>query len=299
MRLMHRSAVRAALGLALTGTFGPAQAQEAKRPEKHEWDYRAARGPQQWGNLMPEFTQAPAVPSQTPLLTEPAEPAAPQRRTLGCFFPNVGRSFVGVFSKETVAPFIFGGAVSSLGSLFDDNVHNSATHLSRGELGDTLGGPAVSASLAIGLFVSGRFVKEGRFRATTYDLGVGTLVNAGYTGILKHAVGRERPDKSNDLSFPSGHTSHAFMFATIVQKHYGWKLGAPLYAFAGFVGYSRLNKDVHWLSDVLAGATLGYIAGITVVRQDHKPVPVRRTVMVAPILGPSHQRGLQLAVSFR
>ncbi len=244
-------------------------------------------------------TQASAVPSPTPLVTELAEPAVPERRTLGRFFPNVGRSFVGVFSKETVAPLLFGGALSSFGSLFDDNVHNSVTHLSLGDLGDTLGGPAVSASLAIGLFVSGRFVKEGRFRAATYDLAVGTVLDAGYFQLVKVAVGRERPDRSNNQSFPSGHTSHAFMFATIAQKHYGWKLGAPLYAFAGFVGYSRLNKDVHWLSDVLAGATLGYISGITVVRQDHKPVPGRRTVMVAPILGPSHQRGLQLAVTFR
>jgi membrane-associated phospholipid phosphatase len=244
-------------------------------------------------------TQAPAVPSPTPLIAEPVEAKALERRTLGRFFPNVGRSFIGVFSKPSVAPLIIGGSLAGFGSLLDDDIHESAAKDSLGDAGDTLGGPVVSLSVATALFIGGRFANEGRFRAMTYDLGVGTLVNAGYTEIIKVAVGRERPDQSDNKSFPSGHTSHSFMVATIARKHYGWKLGAPMYAIAGFIGYSRLNKDKHWFSDVLAGATLGYISGITVVRQDDKPVPARRTVMVSPILGPHQQRGLQLAITFR
>ena len=244
-------------------------------------------------------TQAPAATAPSPAPTEPVEATALERRTLGRFFPNFGRSVGGVFSKPTLAPLLIGGAVTGLGSLLDDSIHESISHTSLGDTGATFGGPLVSGGIVLGLFVGGRFAGNGRFQSMTYDFAVGTLVDAGYFQLLKVAVRRERPDGSNNQSFPSGHTSHAFMMATIARKHYGWKLGAPMYALAGLIGYSRLNKDVHWFSDVLAGATLGYIAGITVVRQDDKPLPARHTVAVTPVFGPAHQRGLQVTLTFR
>jgi membrane-associated phospholipid phosphatase len=98
------------------------------------------------------------------------------------------------------------------------------------------------------------------------------MVNAAWTGALKYGVRRERPDGSNRRSFPSGHTSNAFAWATIADHHYGHKLGLPAYAVAGLIGVSRLEKNVHHLSDVLAGATLGYVVGRTVVRGDGEAV---------------------------
>jgi len=98
------------------------------------------------------------------------------------------------------------------------------------------------------------------------------LVNIGYTELLKAAVGRERPNGENDRSFPSGHTSNAFTLATVLERHYGWKAGVPAYAVAATMGYSRIVRDKHWLSDVVAGATLGYIVGRTVVRVNGKPL---------------------------
>ena len=52
---------------------------------------------------------------------------------------------------------------------------------------------------------------------------------------LKYTVRRERPDGSNNKSFPSGHAASAFATATVLQRHYGWKVGAPAYALGSYV----------------------------------------------------------------
>jgi membrane-associated phospholipid phosphatase len=126
------------------------------------------------------------------------------------------------------------------------------------------------------------------------------IVNFAYTEAIKLAVGRERPNGEDSQSFPSGHTSNAFALAAVVEGHYGWKLGVPAYLLAGFVGASRLEQDKHYLSDVVAGATLGYIVGRTVVRANSRPLehPGRGTTLnVSPIVT-RHARGLQVSVMF-
>ena len=90
--------------------------------------------------------------------------------------------------------------------------------------------------------------------------------NLGATYVLKTVVGRERPDGSNSRSFPSGHTSVAFQGAGFVHFRYGIRYALPLYAAAGFVGYSRIEAGKHYLGDVLAGAALGVLSAWLVVR---------------------------------
>jgi hypothetical protein len=70
---------------------------------------------------------------------------------------------------------------------------------------------------------------------------------------------------------------------------------------AGLVGASRLEQDKHYLSDVVAGATLGYIVGRTVVRLNSRPLEggsARSAELnLAPIVS-RHTRGLRLSVVF-
>lgn len=77
------------------------------------------------------------------------------------------------------------------------------------------------------------------------------------TYALKLTVKKERPNKENNNSFPSGHTSIAFASAAFVQKRYGWEYGIPAYALAGYVGYTRIKATKHDGWDVLAGAAIG------------------------------------------
>jgi membrane-associated phospholipid phosphatase len=105
-----------------------------------------------------------------------------------------------------------------------------------------------------------------RFRAAAYDTSQAVLVNSLYTFAIKSTAHRTRPDGSDQLSFPSGHTSNAFAIATVWAKHYGAEAAVPGYVMAGLVGVSRMAIHRHHLSDVVAGAALGTIVGRSVVR---------------------------------
>ena len=81
------------------------------------------------------------------------------------------------------------------------------------------------------------------------------------TEILKRTVREDRPtsetkNRSGD-SFPSGHTSNAFAGAGYWQMRYGWWVGAPMYAAASLVAYSRVDAHAHYWWDVVAGAAIG------------------------------------------
>ena len=96
---------------------------------------------------------------------------------------------------------------------------------------------------------------------------------------MKLIARRERPDASDNHSFPSGHASVTFATATIIERHLGWKMSALGYAFASYVAASRLHDNVHWLSDVVFGAAVGTIAGRTVTEHGRNffnfvPTPV-------------------------
>lgn len=89
---------------------------------------------------------------------------------------------------------------------------------------------------------------------------MGNVVAASIVHPTKYFVQRERPDKSNFRSFPSGHTSTAFVAAELLHQEYGhispW-ISAAGYGTAAFTGYLRLQNNIHWLGDVVAGAAIG------------------------------------------
>ena len=86
------------------------------------------------------------------------------------------------------------------------------------------------------------------------------LTNTAATEALKLVISRERPDASDDHSFPSGHTSTSFQGASFIHIRYGLLKGLSAYAAATFVGFSRVYSDKHYVSDVLAGAALGTLS---------------------------------------
>ena len=63
------------------------------------------------------------------------------------------------------------------------------------------------------------------------------------------------------FSFPSGHTTHAFLMVTLLAGFFPVLL-LPALVWALLVGISRVYLGVHYLSDVLAGALLGTFCGI-------------------------------------
>lgn len=88
---------------------------------------------------------------------------------------------------------------------------------------------------------------------------------------IKDAMPRPRPsnlsfaqpmEEHRQSSFPSGHTTLAFCTATSafwVSRRRGDKFVGALFPWAAMVGWSRVYRGVHWPSDVVAGACLGFL----------------------------------------
>ena len=248
---------------------------------------------------------AAAIGPETPASREEAATAHPDdgRRTMSRWPANLGRDFGGVFHGDNLIPLVVGGTAAGTASFFDQDVRNSiqGNTLSWSSAAETGAGPIWSSVFVAGMFTAGRLSHHARFRAMTYDMLDAAIVNFVYTEVIKVAVGRERPNGQDNKSFPSGHTSNAFALAAVAERHYGWKIGVPAYGLAGLVGASRINEDKHYLSDVVAGATLGYVVGRAVVRVNGRPIEggsrPRAAVSVAPIVA-RHTQGVMLSVVF-
>lgn len=86
------------------------------------------------------------------------------------------------------------------------------------------------------------------------------LISAAMVVPLKHLVKEVRPDSSNALSFPSGHTATAFSSAQFMYREYrdsNFWLSISGYPFALFTGIYRSINNRHWVGDIVAGAGFG------------------------------------------
>ena len=81
-----------------------------------------------------------------------------------------------------------------------------------------------------------------------------------------------------------------------MHRAYGPWVGVPLYAFAAFVGYERIDARNHDLNDVISGAIIGLAIG-HVVYNNH--VPRILGMEVVPWVQPSRNAvGLSLSTSW-
>jgi membrane-associated phospholipid phosphatase len=126
----------------------------------------------------------------------------------------------------------------------------------------TLGTPLLVG--ATGVLKKDEFVK----RQFVGMLG-GFALNGFLTISLKYGIARERPFTSHSsliykkthaesMSFPSGHASAAFQWATsCVLAKPRWYIAVPAYMYACGIGYSRMHLGAHYPTDILGGAVVG------------------------------------------
>jgi membrane-associated phospholipid phosphatase len=131
------------------------------------------------------------------------------------------------------------------------------------EHGAIVGGLPFQLGAAFTAYGLGRAFKSDCLAAVGGEVVQAQLVAHALTYSIKFSVGRSRPD-GGGFSFPSGHTTSAFASATVLQRHFGWKVGVPAYGVATWVAASRVQGKRHYLSDVAFGAALGIVAGRTV-----------------------------------
>ncbi len=155
-----------------------------------------------------------------------------------------------------------------------------------------IGGPGVVIA-PIGLMAVGWVTRHGEMVQLGTRTAQAVAVGSSVTGILKGVTGRTRPvlgsrdsddfrfrggfGRGESASFPSGHTTAAFAFATAIttetarlHPRLAWGVGIASYSVAAGVGVARVYTHHHWASDVALGAGIGTLAGLAVDKLSHR-----------------------------
>jgi PAP2 superfamily len=200
----------------------------------------------------------------SPAAAQTSDTATAASRNL---FKALAADFRHLPSKSTALTLGIGGAIAVSTSPADARLTRDARQSVPIEesldAGAMLGGGLVQLGGAVASFAAGWMTSNPRLEALGSDLIRAQAMSGIMTQALKFATERTRPDGSR-YSFPSGHTSASFATATVLQGHFGWKVGLPAYAAAAYVGTSRLSENKHYASDVIFGAAIGLVSGRTV-----------------------------------
>jgi hypothetical protein len=202
--------------------------------------------------------------------------------------PSVGQLFSGTVqslralpSQKTVMITALGGAAALSTRPADSELRREFSVQTAS--GDPFKAGAVigSTAFALGAGVTTYSIARALGKPCAANLGADLIQAEVMSEVLvfgiKEATRRSRPEGSG-YSFPSGHTTVAFGSATVLQRHFGWKVGIPAYAVATYVAASRVEMKRHYLSDVAFGAALGIAVGHTI------PMGHSHGLMVTPIV---------------
>jgi membrane-associated phospholipid phosphatase len=126
--------------------------------------------------------------------------------------------------------------------------------------------------VAAGFYAYGALADDYEAKTVALDGFSASVLSSLVTSTIKGVVGRKRPNTGlgphyfvpfqGDYSFPSGHATGAFAFASVIASHYDnvW-VDASAYTVASLVGVARIQLDAHWASDVIAGGLIGGLIG--------------------------------------
>jgi membrane-associated phospholipid phosphatase len=221
----------------------------------------------------PGTPAAPNVPPVNPATPDPGpdenKPPTPVHTGFKALLYGLGQDVKHLPSLPNLYIAAAGGAAAFAVHPADDNVNIALrSHIT---LVNNIYRPAhivgetpVLVGFSLITYAVGRLTDRPKASHLGMDLIRAQLIASALTEALKYSTRRERPDGSDNLSFPSGHASETFATATVIERHMGWRMSAVGYAFAAYVASSRLHDNVHWMSDVVFGAAVGTIAGRTV-----------------------------------
>lgn len=189
------------------------------------------------------------------------------------FWNNLGKDF----SSPVTTPakwYLLGGSALTLAAIMlkdsvdypFQNYMSSNKPLGKwSHIGDLGGQGYANLAYALGMLASSQIDKENSdlYKLRAEHMFKSSLYTAAVTIALKSTVRAPRPNNPNEhTSWPSGHTSTAFSFASVVGSQHEWYWGAAAYSLATLTALSRLNDDRHYLRDVFAGATIAISYGL-------------------------------------
>jgi hypothetical protein len=241
-------------------------------------------GLEQTGHPSGDYRMSPGDFGSTLAATDPVGLEAPVAECPGsrkvpslaaygkAFLPDLVDGTKRIFSKDIAPVALIGLGLTGLAFTVDHQVQDyfqdrqPISHVSH--YGDSWGQGYVPFGLGVAMFATGEIIDNKRLT----DTGVVSIEALAVTGIatesLKYITHRERPNHQDNMSFPSGHASMTTAFAASVSEMYDWNLGiaVPLFSVATFVGASRIQDNMHYLSDVVAGMALGTVVGMSFAR---------------------------------
>jgi len=203
--------------------------------------------------------------------TAPA--GAPQEDTSLAHFPGALVDDIAALPTLENLWWLVGGTALTLGVYQFEDPERAAEALDRGvwdalsDFGNIWGDVRVQAPLALGAWGVGTWAHKPDLAELGFDLSRGLLLTYAVVGLMKPVFDRTRPN-GDRYSFPSGHTAAAFTTAGVVTRRYGGWAGAITIGLGVMTGMGRMEDLKHYASDVVAGATIGWIIGRTAARED-------------------------------
>jgi membrane-associated phospholipid phosphatase len=138
------------------------------------------------------------------------------------------------------------------------------------------GGGMNPVLIVLFFLIAGVAYLQRRWVSYAMGMGISGLTAGLLAQIVKHLVGRARPElwlgpthyaPGSSTSFPSGHTVGAFALAgVLIFASRSWTLRIVAFLLALAVGLSRILAFRHWGSDVAASAVLGLVTAWVVTR---------------------------------
>ncbi|HLC77540.1 MAG TPA: phosphatase PAP2 family protein [Candidatus Nanoarchaeia archaeon] len=144
---------------------------------------------------------------------------------------------------------------------------------------------AYAGTILMFIFLTSLFLWRDHKRKWILPLWIAMVIASLTAFILKFIVQRQRPYQLGvvstlpilekvshlawDFSFPSSHAIIAFSAIPVLSKEfprfkYAWII------FASLVALSRVYFGLHFMSDVIAGAVMGYLIGFFIVKIEDK-----------------------------
>jgi undecaprenyl-diphosphatase len=180
--------------------------------------------------------------------------------------------------KKNKIIFVFGILIFLVSFLFDKLVFQFVDFL-KNSIADILMNwiTHFGSVFVVLIFITSLFLWEEKKREWIFPLWLTFVISIGVTFFLKLLTQRIRPIgiinypfiNLINYSFPSMHTAVAFAAIPILDKEFP-KLKLFWILFACFVGFSRIYFKMHYLSDVIFGALLGYCMGLLVIYLEEK-----------------------------
>ncbi|MDA9189525.1 phosphatase PAP2 family protein [bacterium] len=187
-------------------------------------------------------------------------------------FENEFDNLIAPFTYQSSIALLFGGGLSFF--LYSDRYEDAKKKKWAKEskkdkpwrdIGDKAGWGALPIAYSAFKFFQYQSTPDKRYLGQIEYVAKTVIYTGLFSALLKVTVRQSRPkDKAKYDSFPSGHASSAYSFATAIWLLHGWKYGLASTALATWIAYSRIDDGSHYYHDSAAGAAIGiaYAIGI-------------------------------------